>query len=157
MLLYSLDHGNSMKRAAHIIPRTFTAIEQLEQQARHLLSGKQKVSYVSSHVSLEQEIDVTLDHLTKVRELHQELRQSLLREECYVDTELMQMEQRTPRYSPHRFPEREKLQRRLGAIGKERRHLALLRLDKLEVLQTRLLTLLNKHSHLAPSQKGEHR
>ena len=32
----------------------------------------------------------------------------LLRLECYVDTDLMQLLQRAPRYTPYHFPEKEK-------------------------------------------------
>jgi hypothetical protein len=74
----------------------------------------------------------------------QELRQA----ECEIETELMQMEQRTPRYSPYRFPEREKLQRRLARVGQERRKLTLTLAEKLDGLHDRLLSLLRKHTQV---------
>ena len=71
--------------------------------------------------------------------------QSLLDSECDIETELMQMEARTPRYSAYRFPEREKLQRRLGHIAVERRQFTMTLADKMDSFHDRLLSLLKKH------------
>ncbi|MCH8133699.1 MAG: hypothetical protein IIA30_14190 [Myxococcales bacterium] len=60
------------------------------------------------------------------------------------------MEARTPRYSPTRFPERDKLQRRLLGVEQERRRLIVQREKPLQELHDRLLSLLNKHRQLAP-------
>ena len=66
-------------------------------------------------------------------------------EESGIGTELLQMEARTPRYSPYRFPEREKLQRRLGQLSQERRRFKMTEAEKLDGLHNRLLSLLSKH------------
>lgn len=76
--------------------------------------------------------------------------ESLLQAECYLDTELMGMERRTPRYSPYRFPEREKLQRRLFDVEADRRRLDATVEEKLRELHDRLLRLLIQHAYLAP-------
>ena len=80
---------------------------------------------------------------------------SLVRVECYVDTELMQMEQRTPRYSPYRYPEREKLQRRLHHVGGERRKLVVAHEERVQRLHDRLLDLLNKHAQVSPPDENK--
>ena len=71
--------------------------------------------------------------------------QNLLDDECEIDTELIQMEARTPTYSPYRFPEREKLQRRRGRISEERRRFLISSGEKLDALNSRLLSLVSKH------------
>ena len=73
---------------------------------------------------------------------------SLLQDECYVGTELRQMEDRVPRYSPYRFPEREKLQRRLGHLAQERRRFTVTHGEKIDALHEMLLSLLGKHRQL---------
>lgn len=99
---------------------------------------------------LDKEITLALRHMDRLREVHKAQFQSLLQVDCYTSTELIQMEQRTPRYSPYRFPEREKLQRRLLAIEAERRKLALGLEDKLRPLREQLLKLIIKRGYLSP-------
>lgn len=107
--------------------------------------------------TIEREIALVLDHMDRLRSLHEKLRDNLLQMRCYTDTELIQMEDRTPQYSPYRFPEREKLQRRLLALEKERRQLALSEEDKLQELHKQLLSLLNRHNQLSPSEHKHHK
>ena len=121
----------------------------LEAKARELAKDHQRDAWDSSILPvIEREIVLTLDHIDRMREIGKQLSRSLLRSECYVGTELIQMEQRTPRYSPYRFPEREKLQRRLLAIEQERRRLSVAEEEQLRALHDRLLSLLNKHAQL---------
>lgn len=98
--------------------------------------------------SVEREIAMILEHMERLREFHRNQLASVLLVETYVDTELLQMEQRLPRYSWYRFPEREKLQGRLQELGKERRKLLSAYEEKLEVLEDRLLSFLHRHVHL---------
>ena len=95
-------------------------------------------------LGLQREIALTLDHLTEERLVTATVARSLLRFECYLNTELMAMELRTPKYSPQRFPEREKLHRRLFQIEQERRKLAVEHSARRQALRDRLLTLLNR-------------
>lgn len=97
---------------------------------------------------IECELAMTLDQIDRTRKLHEELRRNLVRQECYADNELNDMEQRTPKYSTYRFPEREKLQRRLIKIEDTRRMLALKQEDDLRDLHDRLLAVLNRRAHL---------
>ena len=99
--------------------------------------------------SLVREIALVLDQLDSLRDLDDSQRLSLLRVECYTNTELMQMEQRTPRYSPHRFPEREKFQRSLLRIEQDRRRLADTAADRERHLHDRLLSLVERFRLLA--------
>ena len=98
--------------------------------------------------SLEQDIALTLEQMDRLRSLQERQMTSLCRTECYVDTELMQMEERTPRYSPYRFPERDKLQKRLFSIEAERRKHGVFYEDRLQGLQKKLLELMQKHQQL---------
>ncbi len=123
--------------------------EGLEQRARDMLAtpGRQPGHFSRSSL-FEDEIALTLYHIDRSRAREQDMKHELLQAECYIDTELMQMEQRTPRYSPYRFPEREKMQRRLARIAEERRRLTITEAERLDALHNRLLSLLSKHRQL---------
>ena len=97
---------------------------------------------------IKDQIALCLDQIDQQRAREQQITQQLRQAECDIDTELMQMEQRTPRYSPYRFPEREKLQRRLARIGEEQRRLSMAHADRLDTLHDRMLSLQGKHRQL---------
>ena len=122
-----------------------------EERARRIVETIQSRSWdLSPESMVAREIGLTVTRIDRVRSLREEQLKSLLQTECYVDTELMQMEQRTPRYSPSRYPEREKLQRRLLALEVERRKLLAQEADRVQPLEERLLSLLEKHAQLQP-------
>ena len=98
--------------------------------------------------AIRRQIALTVEHRCRQRELHERQLRRLLRIECYVDTDLAQLEQRIPRYTPHHFPEKEKLKKRLIEIDKERRNLNSKTQEKNQSLEGRLLNLLNKHDQL---------
>ena len=79
----------------------------------------------SIHAAIRRQIALTVEQSRRQRELHERQLRRLLRIECYVDTDLMQLEQRIPRYTPCHFPEKEKFKKRLFEIEKERRNLTL--------------------------------
>ena len=121
----------------------------LEGRADRLAGGPKKGEWDSSIPSmLRREIALTLDQIKRLRERHEEQFRRLLKIECYVDTELMQMNQRTPRYAPYHFPEKDKLRQHLFEIEKERRNLSLRLEEKTQSLEDRLLSLLNKHQQV---------
>ena len=97
---------------------------------------------------LRREIALTVDQMKRLRDRHDEHFHRLLRLECYVDTDLMQLQQRIPRYTPYHFPEKEKFKQRLFDIEKERRSLSLRVEEKTQGLEDRLLNLINKHEQL---------
>ena len=121
----------------------------LERAARQLVAHmKARHGSDSIITSIEQEIAFTLEQIDRLQTLHKGQSKSLCKVECYVGTELIQMEARTPRYSPKRFPERDKLQNRLFAIEAERRKHSVFYEDRLQTLQKQLLSLMQKHGHL---------
>ena len=97
---------------------------------------------------LRREIALTVDQIKRLRDRHDEQFHRLLRLECYVDTDLMQLQERIPRYTPYHFPEKEKFKQRLFDIEKERRNLSLRIEEKTQGLEDRLLNLINKHEQL---------
>ena len=122
----------------------------LEDRAREVVGAQSRPEKAFSATALvTEQLALTLDQIEHLRGRWGELKDALLRAECEVGTELMQMEQRTPRYSPNRYPEREKLQRRLARLAEEGRRLALTQAEKLDGLHDRLLTLLQRHRQLA--------
>lgn len=121
----------------------------LEEKANQLAAYPHKKQWDDGIPSiLRREIALTVEQIQRLRERHDEQFHRLLRVECYVDTELMQMEQRQPRYAPYHFPEKEKLKQRLFDIEKERRNLSIRLEDKTQSLEERLLSLINKHQQL---------
>jgi hypothetical protein len=124
-------------------------IKTLEEKANQLAAYPHKKQWDDSIPSvLRREIALTVEQVQRLRERHDEQFNRLLRVECYVDTELMQMEQRQPMYAPYHFPEKDKLKQRLFDIEKERRNLSLKLEEKTQNLETRLLDLINKHQQL---------
>ena len=122
----------------------------LEERAGETIRQRVPGSWDSGDPSLMivREIALTLDHLDKVRKLHEHLARGLLRLECYIDTEIIQREPRPPVYEDPRLRERDMLRGRLLQIEQERRRLAIIRDEKLQALHDRLLTLMNKHVYL---------
>ena len=94
------------------------------------------------------EIALTVSQMERAKGLHEKQLRRLLRIECYVDTELMQMAERMPRYSRYWFPEKEKLHKRLFEIERDRRNLVLRLEERLKPLEDRLLELVNRHEQL---------
>ncbi len=126
-----------------------TFVDELERRARSVAREREREAELSSPVGIIQgEIALTLDQIKRMRQIHEQQEHSLRRSECYIDTELMQMELRTPRYSPYRYPEREKLQRRPQQIQHERMHFAVRESAELRELHRRLLYSINEHTHL---------
>lgn len=134
--------------------RRFT--DRIERDARKMVSSPnaRRRGLLGSSL-LEDQIALTLDQIDQVRARDIETLQGLLDIECYIGTELMQMEARTPLYAHRRFPEREKLQRRLGQLAKERRRFKTNQDEKLSGLHSKLLDLVGKRRLLAPSRNRE--
>lgn len=121
----------------------------LEEIARTLSRHLDNFSWELSPASIiKRQIALVSAQINDQKELNKRQSQSMLQVECYINTELMQMEERTPRYSPYRFPEREKLQKRLFWLESDRRKLIATHEEKMQVLHTRLLELLQQHAQL---------
>lgn len=97
---------------------------------------------------VEQDIALAIEQLERLRELHKNQMRSLLRAECYLDTELMQLKSQTPRWSLDSPPERERLHHRLSALDAERRQQLAVYADKLHGLHEKLLSSIQKHGHV---------
>jgi hypothetical protein len=121
----------------------------LEEKAEFIASVPKQEQWDKSILSiLRREIALTVDQIKRLKERHDEQFLRLLRIECYVDTDLMQLEQRIPRYAPYHFPEKEKFKQRLFGIERERLSLSLRLEEKTQNLETRLLELINQHDQL---------
>ena len=117
----------------------------LEERAEQLASAPQRGQWDKSVSSIvRREIALTVDQIKRLRKRHDEQFRRLLRIECYVDTDLMQLQQRIPRYAPYHFPEKEKFKQRLFEIEKERRNLSLRLEEKTRGLEDKLLGLVNR-------------
>lgn len=117
----------------------------LEEKAEELASVPRREQWDKSIPSIvRREIALTVDQIKRLKERHEEQFLRLLRIECYVDTDLMRLEQRIPRYAPYHFPEKEKFKQRLFEIEKERRNLSLKLEEKTQGLEDKLLALVNR-------------
>ncbi len=121
----------------------------LEEKAEFLASVPKREQWDKTIPSIvRREIALTVDQIKRLKEKHEEQFLRLLRIECYVDTDLMQLEERIPRYVPYHFPEKEKFKQRLFEIEKERRNLSLRLEEKTQGLEERLLALVNRCEQL---------
>jgi len=93
---------------------------------------------------------LTLDQLDRTRSLHERIRKHLLRVECYIDTEILQISPREPVYIDERWHDRQMLKRKLMLLDQERRRLAVAEEEKLQELHNRLLSLWTKYRQLRP-------
>ena len=128
----------------------------LEEKAEHLASVPKREQWDKTIPSIvRREIALTVDQIKRLKEKHEEQFRHLLRIECYVGTDLMQLEQRIPRYAPYHFPEKEKFKQRLFEIEKERRNLSLKLEEKTQGLEDKLLSLVNRCElmDIVPSKK----
>lgn len=98
--------------------------DSVEEFARKILDNASK-SKVDNFIPemIRREIALTVDQIKRLRDQHEEQFRRLLRIECYIDTDLLQLQQRIPQYTSYHFPEKEKLKQRLFDIEKERRSL----------------------------------
>jgi len=121
----------------------------LEEKASNIAAFPKKQLWETTIPAIiRREIALTIDQIKRLKERHDEQFCRLLKLECYVDTDLMQMEQRQPRYLPYHFPEKEKLKQRLFDIEKDRRNLSLRLEEKTQGLEQKLLELINRHEQL---------
>jgi hypothetical protein len=122
----------------------------LEAAARRILDGRsQGDSRWSAASTLDDEIALALSQIDRLRAREREVMESLLEAECAIGTELLGMEARTPRYALWRWPEREKMQRRLQQLGSEQRRLRLALAERLDGLHVRLLSLVSRRRLLS--------
>lgn len=121
--------------------------ERLEERAREIVNSV-NLDGDSTTRSIENELALTLSHLDGVREVHETLRRNLLRQECYLDTEILQREPREPVYEDTRLEERDMLRDRLRKIEQERRTLLLKEEEQIQGIRDRVLDLVSKRGIL---------
>ena len=125
---------------------TKTLSTALEDIARVITRDWDRVSLDRSVESiLKREIALTLEHIENLRNFNHANLGRLLLIETYIDTEILQMEKSAQRYSWENLPEKEKLQRSLFELERERRNTWIKYGEKLESHHNRLLSLLHKH------------
>ena len=94
--------------------------------------------------SIENEIALTLDQLARLRTLHSNLEHKLLQLEMSADTDMLQIEPR-PHDSVDRYrSERLSLKNKIMKIEFERQRLSREQIEKEQVFQNRLFSLLKK-------------
>ena len=103
---------------------------------------------VSIPATLRREIALTVEQIEQLRNQYDRQFRKLLRIECYIGTELMQLRSGIPLYTHAHFPETEKLHQRLFEIEKQRRDLSLRLEEKNRSLESKLLSLINQHDQL---------
>ena len=124
-------------------------IKSLEEKAEFLASVPKQNQWDRSIPSIvRREIALTVDQIKRLREQHDKQFRRLLRIECYIDTDLMQLQQRIPQYAPYHFPEKEKFKQRLFEIEKERRGLTQKLEKETRGLEDKLLALVNRCEQL---------
>lgn len=120
----------------------------LERKAREISSWRDKPDKKSPVSMLRKDIIFTLDQIQNQRTHHEVQREELLNTECQLTTEIMHVDDRTPKYTPERYPEREKFLHRLLEVEREKRRLDTQHEEKLDELHRKLLDLINKHELL---------
>jgi len=136
----------------------------LEQIARDLVSGTKKdVPGYPNTSLLEQEIELTLEQLRKLRDQEPDKPQfdGFSQPACHMSTDFMQMEY-TPQYSEHsayshtRQPNCNKLQSRPYAMETEQKRDPIVQEGREQELQQKLLSLLEKHKQSAAQKMGDY-
>jgi len=124
-------------------------IKSLEEIANQVVGGSRKHIWDNSIPSMvRREIALTTDQIKRLRDQHDKQFRRLLRVECAVDTDLMQLQQHEPRQPLYHPPEREKLKQRLFDIERERRGLNQKLEKETRGLEDRLLSLVNRCEQL---------
>ena len=98
---------------------------------------------------LELQIAFWSEALDQTRAHHRDLLRSILRAECYVGTDLMQLDSYAPaKIWHHRFDARDNLKNKLLQLDAERRRLAATHDRDVRDVRARLLDLLVQHAFL---------
>ena len=82
---------------------------------------------------------MALEQIDRLRQTHEWVRRSMLRQELFIDTQIIRRTPRDPVYLDPRLPERDMLRGRLLALEAERRRLASTEEKELRSLQERLV------------------
>ena len=123
--------------------------ESLEQKAENIIKNFDLQDWDNSIPAvLKREIALTLAQIKQLRKFHKEQILRLGDTECEIGTEIIQTEDRTPKYSPTKYPERERFQRQLLGIKSERVRQDVFYQDRLQNLYRILLELIHKYEQI---------
>lgn len=123
--------------------------ESLEEKAENIIKDFDFQDWDNSVPAIfKREIALTLDQIKRLQKLHKKQVSMLGNAECEIDTEMLQMEARTPKYSPYKYPEREKFQRQLLGIKSERAREDVFYEDRLQNFHRTLLGLIHKYEQI---------
>ena len=123
--------------------------ESLEEKAEKIVRGiddHDRNNLIPS--ILKNKIALSVDQIKRLKGFHRNQVSRFSKTELDIDTEILQLEDRIPRYSPAKYPEREKLQRQLIGIKTERRKEDSFYEDKLQGLHKNLLELVQKYTQI---------
>lgn len=123
--------------------------ESLESKAEAILArGRPPDRSDAVAATVETEIALTVDHLLRLREFQRQIARDIVRQECYLGTEIIQREPRPPVYVDPRLPERDRLRDRLRSLSEEKRRWLSRYVERRQDLLDRLQRLLSRHSLL---------
>lgn len=130
-------------------------IESLEKKAERITRKIDDQDWDNSIPSvLRRNIALTVHQIKNLRHLHSRQRDKLDRNKCDIDTEILQLEERIPRYSPYKYPEREKFHRQLLGVKSEIRRQDAVYEDRLQNLHKSLLGLIHQYEQVSNINNG---
>ncbi len=123
--------------------------QRLERQAREIVRrGRNREGQDPIILLIERDMALTLDHLDRLRDVHAEIRSSLMRHECELGTAILRREPPPPVYEDPRLPERDRLRDRIRHLDEERRRWSVQYVRDRQAILDRLSSLANRHRQL---------
>ena len=123
--------------------------ESLEQRAGDILArSRMRDRSDAVAATVENEIALAVDHLRRLRDFHGSIARDIVRQECYLGTEIIQREPRAPVYVDPRLPERDRLRDRLRSLSEEKRRWLARYVERRQDLLDRLQRLLTRRALL---------
>ena len=123
--------------------------DKIEQLARSLHQSARAIDRATPESVLELQIAFQFEQLERLREVHRDQLRGILHAECYVDTDLMQLDSYAPAKIWHyRLGARDNLKNKLLRLDEERRRLLLWYEREMRDLGSRLLQLVSRRAIL---------
>ena len=125
------------------------------QRAREIAHGVESPEWESDISSMvKQEVALLLGQIGQLENHYSAQKELFLDAECRIDSELMQLGNRLPKYSPVIFPERERLMERLQRIDSEKSRFSDSILGRFISLESQLFSLIRKHDSVSLPENG---
>ena len=125
---------------------------QRAKEIAHSVESPEWESDISSMVK--QEIALLLGQIDQLDDHYSTQKGLFLDVECHIETELMQLGNRLPKYSSVIFPERERLMERLQRLGSEKGRLSDSILGRFISFESQLFSLIRKHDSVSLPLNG---